>query len=237
MYAWRSRRQQANAASACAGAAFALLIMAHLTDAFAQPAATDAAQQEAHPFAQHVAEAAQRFAIPETWIWAVMRAESAGDPRAVSRVGAMGLMQIMPGTWAELRARYGLGRDPFDHRDNVMAGAAYLREMYDAYGSPGFLAAYNAGPDRYEQYLNRGRALPSETRDYVARIAPQLGIATPPRMTASVRGARGWARAALFIERSTNALELQSDRTASATDQQQPSTANALFVARSTPPR
>jgi soluble lytic murein transglycosylase-like protein len=211
--------------------------MTHPTDALAQVASADTAQQEAHPFAQHVAEAAQRFGIPETWIWAVMRAESAGDPRAVSRVGAIGLMQIMPGTWAELRARYGLGRDPFDQRDNIMAGAAYLREMFDAYGSPGFLAAYNAGPDRYEQYLNRGRALPGETRNYVAQIAPQLGIATPPRMMASVRGARDWAHAALFIERSTNAPELQSDRTASVTNQQQPSTANALFVARAAPHR
>lgn len=236
MHAWRSRRRQPNTASACAGAAFALLLTAHPADAFAQAASAGTAQQEAHAFAQHVAEAAQRFGIPETWIWAVMRAESAGDPRAVSRVGAMGLMQIMPATWAELRDRYGLGRDPFDQRDNIMAGAAYLREMFDAYGSPGFLAAYNAGPDRYEQYLNRGRALPGETRDYVARIAPQLGIATSPRMSQPSYAARDWTRAALFIERSTHAAELQTERTSSADIQQQPSAPNALFVARSAPP-
>ena len=85
----------------------------------------------AHPYAGHVAEAAQRFGIPEAWIWAVMRAESNGDPGAVSRVGAMGLMQLMPGTWAALTARYGLGGNPWDARANIHAGAAYLREMLE----------------------------------------------------------------------------------------------------------
>ena len=66
--------------------------------------------------------------------------------RAISPKGAMGLMQLMPETWAALRARYGLGRDAFDPHDNILAGAAFLREMHDRYGSPGFLAAYNAGP-------------------------------------------------------------------------------------------
>src|SRR5688572_12183654 len=98
------------------------------------------------PNAAFIAEAARRFGVPEHWIRAVMRVESAGDVRAISSAGAMGLMQIMPATWAELRARYGLGSNPYDPRDNIMAGAAYLREMYDRYGSPGFLAAYNAGP-------------------------------------------------------------------------------------------
>ena len=53
----------------------------------------------------------------------------------------MGLMQIMPKTWTELRARYGLGADPYDPHDNILAGAAYIRELHDRYGSPGFLAA------------------------------------------------------------------------------------------------
>ena len=77
-----------------------------------------------------------------------MRAESFGDVRAMSPKGAMGLMQIMPETWAALRSRYGLGADPYDAHDNIMAGAAYLRELHDRYGTPGFLAAYNAGPAR-----------------------------------------------------------------------------------------
>lgn len=232
----RVRRHQ-RPRKTCAAALLALALVAPPSDAATQTPPAEAAQPAAHPYADYVAEAAQRFGIPETWIWAVMRAESAGDPHAVSRVGARGLMQIMPRTWDELRARYDLGRDPFDPRDNIMAGAAYLREMYDAYGSPGFLAAYNAGPDRYEQYLNRGRALPGETRNYVAQIAPQLGIATPPRMAPSASHARDWTRAELFIERATDASGLQTERTSSADIPQQPSAPNALFVARSTPPR
>ena len=79
-------------------------------------------------------EAAQRFAIPASWIRAVMRVESFGDPRALSPKGAMGLMQIMPDTWSELRSRHGLGADPYDPHDNIIAGAAYLRELHDRYG-------------------------------------------------------------------------------------------------------
>jgi soluble lytic murein transglycosylase-like protein len=122
-----------------------------------------------------VREAAQRFEIPERWITSVMRVESAFDARATSPVGAMGLMQVMPQTYAGLRRRYGLGADPYHPHDNILAGAAYLREMYDRYGAGGFLAAYNAGPGRYEAHLVAGRPLPLETRAYVAKIAPRLG--------------------------------------------------------------
>ena len=129
----------------------------------------------ADPFAAFVAEAAQRFGIPASWIRAIMHAESREDPRAVSPKGAMGLMQIMPSTWANLRARHRLGANPFDPHDNILAGAAFLRELHDRYGSPGFLAAYNAGPGRYEDHLATGRPLPAETRAYVAAIAPLIG--------------------------------------------------------------
>lgn len=122
-----------------------------------------------------VQDAARRFGIPETWIYAVMRTESAGRIDATSPAGAMGLMQIMPATWATLTARYSLGGNAYDPRANIMAGAAYLREMYARYGSPGFLAAYNAGPGRYEQYTRGQRGLPLETRNYVAKIAPMIG--------------------------------------------------------------
>lgn len=57
-------------------------------------------------------------------------------------------MQFMPAAWREPRARYGLGADPCDPRDNILAGATYLPEMHYRFGSPGFLAAYNAGPYR-----------------------------------------------------------------------------------------
>jgi len=125
--------------------------------------------------AEMVTEAAQRFGIPERWITSVMRVESAFDVRATSPAGAMGLMQVMPQTYAGLRLRYGLGADPYHPRDNILAGAAYLREMYDRFGEAGFLAAYNAGPGRYQAHLTAGRPLPLETRDYVAKLAPKIG--------------------------------------------------------------
>jgi hypothetical protein len=123
-----------------------------------------------------VEEASRRFQIPAAWVRAVMRAESDGDANSVSAKGAIGLMQLMPKTYGELRTKLSLGSDPFDPRDNILAGAAYLAEMFDRYGATGFLAAYNAGPQRYEDYLFRGRPLPAETTDYVARLAPRLGL-------------------------------------------------------------
>jgi hypothetical protein len=152
------------------------------------------------PYAAHIEEAARRFGIPAAWIRAVMRVESANDVRAVSPKGAIGLMQIMPETWTALRARYALGTDPFNARDNILAGAAYLREMHDRYGSPGFLAAYNAGPGRYEDYL-AGRPLPAETRAYVAALLPSLSgrdLATPATVVAAA-DPQAWTRAPLFI--------------------------------------
>ncbi|MGF7209195.1 cell division septation protein DedD [Skermanella aerolata] len=138
------------------------------------------------PWASHIAEASQRFDVPEQWIRAVMKVESGGRTHMngrpiVSRAGAMGLMQVMPSTYEELRTKHGLGSDPFEPRDNIMAGTAYLREMYEKFGSPGFLAAYNAGPGRYGEYLTGDRGLPSETRNYVAMISPNLAGVEPTR--------------------------------------------------------
>jgi hypothetical protein len=127
-------------------------------------------------YAGYVSQAASRFGIPAFWIDAIMQYESFGDAAATSPKGAMGLMQIMPRTWAELRGRYGLGANPYDPRDNILAGVAYLRELYDRYGSGGFLAAYNAGPGRYEAYLETGRALPSETLTYIAEVSRRIGL-------------------------------------------------------------
>lgn len=146
-----------------------------------------------------IAEAAQRFGLPETWIRAVMRVESAFQPRAVSHAGAMGLMQVMPQTYAELRGRYGLGADPFHPRDNILAGAAYLREMYDRFGARGFLAAYNAGPARYQQHLVDGRPLPLETRAYVAKLTPAVGRADVSPAPAAVRSPAPAPRPTLFV--------------------------------------
>lgn len=119
--------------------------------------------------------AAARFGLPEAWVLAVIEAESGGRTEiggrpTTSHAGAMGLMQIMPRTWASLRVAYRLGSNPHDPADNIVAGTAYLRAMYDRFGYPGLFAAYNAGPGRYGDYVSRGRPLPRETRDYVARI-------------------------------------------------------------------
>jgi hypothetical protein len=132
-----------------------------------------AAAQTIH--AAEIAAASQRFGIPGAWIRTVMRAESAGDRHAVSHRGAMGLMQVMPATWAGLQAQHGLGADPFAPQDNILAGTAYLREMLDRFGSvPLMLAAYNAGPRRVEAHLATGHPLPAETQAYVAALAPLL---------------------------------------------------------------
>ena len=154
------------------------------------------------PNAAHIAEAARRFGIPEHWIVAVLRTESAGDVRAVSSAGAMGLMQVMPDTWAALRIRHRLGRDPYDPRDNILAGTAYLREMFDRYGNvAAMLAAYNAGPGRYDEYLATGRALPSETRAYVAALAQVLGGEASP----AAPPPPDWREAPLFVPRPADA--------------------------------
>ncbi|HJS85388.1 MAG TPA: lytic transglycosylase domain-containing protein, partial [Acetobacteraceae bacterium] len=130
------------------------------------------------PWRPYIRQAASRFSVPEQWIRAVMRQESGGRDDAISSAGAMGLMQVMPQTYAMLRERYGLGDDPYEPHDNIMAGTAYIREMYDRYGAPGFLAAYNAGPNRLDSYLADGTPLPEETVGYVSSIAPNLGEST-----------------------------------------------------------
>jgi len=122
----------------------------------------------ASPHAQAVAEAAQRFGIPERWIWAVMRVESGGRVRAVSPKGAMGLMQIMPATWADLRARHG-GVDPHDIAQNLDGSARYLLMMLEQFSDPALaLAAYNAGPHA----VTRHGGIPPfrETQGHVARV-------------------------------------------------------------------
>ena len=124
-----------------------------------------------------IGEASARFAVPETWIEHVMRSESggqtmlAGEP-ITSVAGAMGLMQLMPKTYADLRDRYGLGIDPYEPRDNILAGTAYLRQMYERYGYPLLFAAYHAGPKRVDGLLFRGKSLPQATQKYVRGIVP-----------------------------------------------------------------
>ncbi len=142
------------------------------------------------PWGPYIVEAAAKYDVPEKWVREVMRQESGGrmyenGTLITSNAGAMGLMQVMPQTYDELRARYNLGEDPFDPHDNIMAGTAYLRELYDVFGSPGFLAAYNAGPGRLDDYLTKRRGLPDETRRYVARVGAAIGDTRPERITST----------------------------------------------------
>jgi len=134
------------------------------------------------PWGPYIHEASTRYEFPEPYIRAVMRQESGGQEfrngsLVTSPAGAIGLMQVMPETYAALRDRYGLGPDPYYPRDNILAGTAYLKELYDRFGSPGFLAAYNAGPQRMSDHLATGRPLPAETVNYVAAIGPRIGAA------------------------------------------------------------
>jgi len=143
--------------------------------------------------AVHAAEAASRSGLSVDIVMRVMMAESGGNPRIVSSKGAMGCMQIMPATWGDLSARYNLGADPFDARRNMIGGAMYLAELTARYGMAGAIAAYNAGPGRYERYAAGRANLPAETIAYAARIGtgatPVGAVSTPPR----------WQEAGLFL--------------------------------------
>lgn len=150
-----------------------------------------------------IAQASHRFGIPQSWIRRVIRLESGGRAVVagvpiVSSAGAMGLMQLMPATWREMRVSLRLGADPFDPHDNILAGAAYLRLMYDRFGYPGLFAAYNGGPARYARYLGGGGELPLETRAYLARAAAEPAETLRPAPTPVRRpAARLFAVAAL----------------------------------------
>jgi hypothetical protein len=163
----------------------AALYKAHAKPRYAPPGPPD------DPWGPYVSEASRRFDVPPTWIHEVMQVESAGyqfrasGELTTSPVGAMGLMQLMPATYDEMKAQYGLGDDAFEPHDNIMAGAAYLRQMYDAFGSPGFLAAYNAGPSRLQDYLVHNRPLPDETRRYVRMIGPRIAGVWPDHRAAA----------------------------------------------------
>jgi soluble lytic murein transglycosylase-like protein len=157
------------------------------------PVAAPGANSGVDQWAGFIDEAAQRFVLPSAWIRAVMQAESGGHTMRdghpiVSRAGAMGLMQVMPATYAAMRAAWHLGPNPFDPHDNIMAGAAFLRAMFDRYGYPGLFAAYNAGPQRYDATLQSGAPLPHETQRYIAALnqAPP-SPALPPTILSGTR--------------------------------------------------
>lgn len=149
-------------------------------------AATPARADEVARWRPFIEQASSRFGIPTSWIERVIRAESRGlrmlNGRPIrSRAGAMGLMQLMPATWRDMRARLSLGSDPDDPRDNILAGTFFLRLMYDRFGYPGLFGAYNAGPGAYADYLAGQRRLPGETVAYLGTVGgvAQGGSPTP----------------------------------------------------------
>ena len=168
-----------------------------------------------------IKKAARHFSVPVSWVREVMRIESGGrtmlttNRRIVSSQGALGLMQIQPGTYAEMRAQFGLGTDAFDPHDNIFAGAAYLRLLRGRYGFPAMFEAYNDGPVNFEQRTTKGAVMPAETRNYVSAITvalggkpPVFGVATPTNATneASVSALVALANACAFTQPDGSAL-------------------------------
>ncbi|PVM82094.1 lytic transglycosylase domain-containing protein [Caulobacter endophyticus] len=203
-YGTSARTPRARRATAC--------LMAFLLGAGATVGANGQAAVGAHSapsVAEAVEEASARFGVPKAWIEAVIAAESGGDPAAVSPRGAIGLMQLMPATWRELTAQLDLGGNAFDRRANILAGTAYLRRLYDRFGPGGFLAAYNAGPTRYQALLDGGRKLPAETLTYVAAV--EARIARSGGAAASINRTRpqDWRASGLFVSRRP---EMRDDR-------------------------
>jgi soluble lytic murein transglycosylase-like protein len=207
---WACRRPARGRLQSGAIAVIAVVLFVTLSTPFAGAGTPSANAPDAvrpvDAIAASIAEAVQRFDIPASWLRAVIGTESGGDPLAVSPKGALGLMQIMPETWASLRLRYGLGADPFDVHDNILAGAGYLRELHDHYGAPGFLAAYDAGPARYEAYLATGRPLPNETLAYVDRLAPLVTNGAVASAVGLAAAMPSWLEAPLFVMHSDSAL-------------------------------
>jgi SLT domain-containing protein len=133
-------------------------------------------------------------------------------------------MQLMPATWEQFRQKLTLAADAYDPHDNILAGAAYLRELYGRYGWPGSSAAYHAGPRRYDDYLKTGRPLPEATVEYLARIDRWLARLNADAPVSSVAAVTpGSAGRELFVARrsSVAATDAHSDQ----------STNDELFVA------
>jgi soluble lytic murein transglycosylase-like protein len=142
------------------------LVVLGLSVAIATAAlAADDSPRDHRSYARVIAAAARRYAVPERLIWAVIRAESGFDPRAVSRRGAQGLMQLTPETAAILGVH-----DRFDPQENIDGGVRHLRAMMLRFGNDVRLAvaAYNAG----EKAVKTHRGVPPypETRRYVTRV-------------------------------------------------------------------
>jgi hypothetical protein len=206
----------------------------HSACSVSAPAFGQAAAEQVQPrtvdIAAHVAEASQRFGLPE-------QLDLRRDAHRKRRPDRCGLVSGCDGPDAAHARNLGApahpvragAADPFDPRDNIMAGTSYLREMYDSYGASGFLAAYNAGPGRYEDWRDRGRPLPAETRAYVAKIAPMLQAGSAATVVASASPVQpvrlSWTQGQLFAVRGTAATDASGSFAAAA-----PPTSISRFV-------
>lgn len=127
-----------------------------------------------------IAEASRRFGVPKSWIRAVINRESGGrtmmaqNTPIVSDAGAIGVMQVMPDTYEEMRSALKLGADPSDPHDNIMVGTAYLAWLHRRYGFPDMFAAYNFGPGNFDKYRAGTLSLPAETVAYLATMKEKL---------------------------------------------------------------
>lgn len=150
--------------------------------------ATRAASSSGRYFANIIEQESARHGVRPELVRAVVQVESAFDPSARSAKGAMGLMQLMPGTAAELNVA-----DPFDPEQNIRGGVTYLRRLLDRFdGSEELaLAAYHAGPGTVSRHGNQVPPF-AETRNYLAKVrssagpataAPSVGLAAATRET------------------------------------------------------
>jgi hypothetical protein len=223
--AWlRSRRAIARIIVAIAPIVCHIAVSTVFVPSAGAHAATRSESIDLDRFAEFIDEASGRFAVQARWIRAVMQVESGRDQHATSSRGAMGLMQLMAGTWLELSVRYRLGLDPFDPRDKILAGTAYLKEMFDRFGSAGFLAAYHTGLSRFDQHLATGRPLPTDTVAYVTMVTPLLGngqgehVAFRIKRAGSLAGSSAVCRAhgrAVTDSRFASAMQKRRNSTAS----------------------
>jgi len=117
---------------------------------------------------QMISDAARKYGIDEQLLRAMIKTESGYDPKAFSNKGAMGLMQLMPGTASELGVK-----NPYDPAQNIDGGARYFRQMLDRFGgdTEKALGAYNAGPRAVETY----KGVPPYSKNYVKTITDMLG--------------------------------------------------------------
>lgn len=176
-----------------------VLVIAALAPASISAAPTGAMPRGASACAHHAPEAARRSGLAVDIILGVMHAESRGRPRAISPKGAMGCMQIMPPTWTHLSRRYGLGRDPWNARMNMIGGALYLAELVRQFGFPGAYSAYNAGPGRYQRHVRDGIPLPAETVAYAAALTGKAREHGSSYAQAERPPTRRWQEAGLFM--------------------------------------